>query len=371
MDALILSCGTGGGHNSAAKAIAAEMHMRGHRTTILNPYTLYSQKLAAKIDSTYVSMVQNRPLLFGAVYSAGQMYRKLPCKSPVYYVNRRMIPIMENYLSNHHYDVIIMTHLYAAEIITNLKDRHIELPKTIFVSTDYVCIPFTEETECDAYIVPAKDLVKNYVQLGIPKEKIHPFGIPTDHSFSKTENKEDVRKRLHLDLQKKYILIAGGSMGGGTIKDTMDALIKGFSGRKDVALLIVCGTNQKLYDALASNPAENITVVGYTDDMAQYLHAADLFITKPGGLSSTEAAVCGIPILRTAAIPGCESYNAEFFQATGMSAFCRTPDEALAKATELLFNDEEASAMLQSQQDQIDKFAAAKICQYAESCVWQ
>lgn len=117
MDALILSCGTGGGHNSAAKAIAAEMHMRGHRTTILNPYTLYSQKLAAKIDSTYVSMVQNRPHLFGAVYSAGQMYRKLPCKSPVYYVNRRMIPIMENYLSNHHYDAIIMTHLYAAEII--------------------------------------------------------------------------------------------------------------------------------------------------------------------------------------------------------------------------------------------------------------
>ena len=108
MDALILSCGTGGGHNSAAKAIAAEMHMRGHRTTILNPYTLYSQKLAAKIDSTYVSMVQNRPHLFGAVYSAGQMYRKLPCKSPVYYVNRRMIPIMENYLSNHHYDVIIV-----------------------------------------------------------------------------------------------------------------------------------------------------------------------------------------------------------------------------------------------------------------------
>lgn len=371
MDALILSCGTGGGHNSAAKAIAAEMHMRGHRTTILNPYTLYSRKLAEKIDSTYVSMVQNRPHLFGAVYSAGQMYRKLPCKSPVYYVNRRMIPIMESYLSNHHYDVIIMTHLYAAEIITNLKDRHIEIPKTIFVSTDYVCIPFTEETKCDAYIVPAKDLVKNYVQLGIPKEKIHSFGIPTDHSFSNAENKEEVRKRLHLDPHKKYILIAGGSMGGGTIKDTIDTLIKGFSGQKDVALLIVCGTNQKLYDALASNPAENITVVGYTDDMAQYLHAADLFITKPGGLSSTEAAVCGIPILHTAAIPGCESYNAEFFQANGMSSFCRTPDEAMAKATELLFNEEEASAMVRRQQNQIEIFAASKICQYAESCILQ
>lgn len=371
MDALILSCGTGGGHNSAAKAILEELHRRGHSATMLNPYTLYNKKLAAKIDSTYVSMVQNRPRLFGAVYSAGQMYRKLPCKSPVYYVNRRMVPIMENYLSGHTYDVIIMTHLYAAEIITNMKDGHIPLPPTIFVSTDYVCIPFTEETECDAYIVPARDLVKNYVQLGIPEEKLHPFGIPTDCSFAKTESKEEARKQLHLDLHKKYILIAGGSMGGGTIKDTMDTLIKGFSDQKNVALLIVCGTNQELYDALAPKQTENITVIGYTGDMAQYLHAADLFITKPGGLSSTEAAVCGIPILHTAGIPGCESYNEEFFQAKGMSALCHTPDETLQKAKELLCNEEEAAAMVQCQQDQIDKFAAAKICQYAETCVSQ
>lgn len=371
MDTLILSCGTGGGHNSAARAIMEEMRMRGHRATMLNPYTLYSKELAAKIDSTYVSMVQNRPRLFGAVYSAGQMYRKLPCKSPVYYVNRRMIPIMENYLSSHHYDAIIMTHLYAAEIITNMKDSRIRIPKTIFVSTDYVCIPFTEETECDAYIVPSRDLVKNYVQLGIPEEKIHPFGIPTDRSFAETESKEEARKRLHLDPHKKYILIAGGSMGGGTIKDTMDALIKGFSDKQNVALIIVCGTNRELYDTFAPKQTENITVVGYTDDMAQYLHAANLFITKPGGLSSTEAAVCGIPILHTAGIPGCESYNEEFFQAKGMSALCQTPDEVLQKSIELLFNEEEATAMVQCQQKQIEKFAAAKICQYTEAFAFQ
>lgn len=369
VDALILSCGTGGGHNSAAKAIMEEMHIRGHSATMLNPYTLYSRNLAAKIDNLYVSMVQSRPRLFGAVYSAGQMYRKLPCKSPVYYVNRRMVPIMENYLSSHHYDVIVMTHLYAAEIITNMKNGNIQIPKSIFVSTDYVCIPFTEETECDAYMVPAKSLVTDYVKLGIPEEKIYPFGIPTDRSFSKVESKEDARNRLNLDLYKKYILIAGGSMGGGTIQDTMDALINGFSDTKDVELIIVCGTNKRLYDALASKRAENITLVGYTDDMAEYLHAADLYVTKPGGLSSTEAAVCGIPILHTAGIPGCESYNAEFFQANGMSALCYTSEEAVKKSMELLSNQEEASEMVRRQQCQIEKFAAARICKYAEGCI--
>lgn len=369
MDALILSCGTGGGHNSAAKAMLEELHRRGHRATILNPYTLYSEALAGKIDSTYVSMVQNKPRLFGAVYSAGQLYRKLPCKSPVYYVNRRMSPIMEDYLSSHHYDVIFLTHLYAAEIITNMKDSNLPLPKTIFISTDYVCIPFTEETECDAYIIPAKELVKDCAAAGIPKEKIHPFGIPTDASFAKTESKETARRRLHLDLQKKYILIAGGSMGGGTIRNTMDTLIEGVSGEENVALIIVCGTNQKLYESLFSKQTDNVTVVGYTENMAEYLHAADLYITKPGGLSSTEAAVCGIPMLHTGGIPGCETYNAEFFQANGMSLLCHTPEETIRMARELLCDPEKAAGMVRCQQDKIEKFAAAKICSYAEACI--
>lgn len=371
MEALIMSCGTGGGHNSAAKAILEEMHLRGHRATILNPYTLYSSKLADKIDRTYVSMVQNKPRLFGAVYSAGQIYRKLPCKSPVYYVNRRMVPILEQYLSCHHYDVIFMTHLYAAEIITNMKDGHLPIPKTIFIATDYVCIPFTEETECDAYVVPARELVSDYTALGIPKEKIYPFGIPTSRAFAKEKSKEEARKQLHLDPHKKYILIAGGSMGGGTIRDTMDTLIDGFSDREDVVLLIVCGTNQALYDALISKQSEHVMVIGYTDGLAEYLHAADLFITKPGGLSSTEAAVCGIPIVHTAGIPGCESYNAEFFQAHGMSVWCRTPAETLQKSMDLLFHGEESAALVKSQQNQIEKFSAEKICCYAEACVLQ
>lgn len=366
MDALILSCGTGGGHDSAAKAIMEEMCIRGHTATMLNPYTLCSEELAQKVNNTYVTMVQNRPHLFGALYSAGQIYRKLPGKSPVYYINRRMIPIMKNYLSNHSYDVIIITHLYAAEIITNLKDSNIQIPKTIYVSTDYVCIPFTEETSCDAYIIPANDLVPDYVGLGIPKEKLYPFGIPTNRSFSKVESKEDARRRLNLDMHKKYILVAGGSMGGGSIRKTIDVLVDNVSSQQDVALIIVCGNNKKLYADVGSKQSESIVLLGYTDDMAGYLRASDVFITKPGGLSSTEAAVCGIPILHTAGIPGCETYNREYFHAHGMSVMCNNPKEIMQKAAELVFNEEKSAEMVKCQQSKINKLAAANICTYAE-----
>lgn len=367
MDALILSCGTGGGHNSAAKAIMEELCLRGHTATILNPYTLYSQNLAQKINHSYVTMVQNRPHLFGALYSAGQIYRKIPGKSPVYHINRRMVPIMQAYLSAHQYDIIIITHLYAAEIITNLKDSKIKVPPTIYISTDYVCIPFTEETGCDAYIIPANDLVSHYMQLGIPKEKLHPFGIPTSRAFSKVESKEEARQRLNLDPHKKYILIAGGSMGGGTIKESIDALVDRIPSHPDVSLIVVCGNNKELFDALSAKRSEHVVLLGYTEDMADYLRASDIFVTKPGGLSSTEAAVCGIPILHTAGIPGCETYNEKYFEEHGMSIICNDPTEIMQQIIALLYDQERSSEMVRCQQSEINKFAAAKICTFAET----
>ncbi len=367
MDALILSCGTGGGHDSAAKALLQELQIRGHKADILNPYTLYSENLAQKINNLYISMVQNTPRLFGAVYTAGQFYRKLPCRSPVYFANRRMIPIMEQYLSDHHYDFVMMTHLYPAEIMTNMKNRGIQIPKTIFISTDYVCIPFTEETECDAYIIPAEDLMQDYIHRGIPKEKLYPYGIPVNSVFEKTESKAQVRQRLNLYFEKKYILIAGGSMGGGTIQETIHVLLDGISDRQDMEVIIICGNNKTLYDKLSTLRPQNTIVIGYTKDMAGYMRAADLFITKPGGLSSTEAAVCGIPILHTAAIPGCELYNAEYFCTHGMSNMCRDPKEVLVSAMELLNDQKKSSCMVECQQRVINGNAAANICKLAEN----
>lgn len=366
MDALILSCGTGGGHDSAAKAIVEELHMRGHHAVMLNPYTLRSQSLARRINGAYISMVQNTPRLFGAVYTAGELYRKLPCRSPVYHVNHRMVPFMKKYLASHSYDVIITTHLYPAEILTNMKNRDLQIPKTIFVSTDYVCIPFTEETNCDAYVIPAPDLASDYVRRGIPLEKLHPLGIPTSPVFANRQSKEEARRRLHLDPHKKYILTAGGSMGGGTIRETIDTLMDGVAQRQDVSLVVVCGNNQALYNTLLAKRPKNTVIVGYTQDMADYMRASDLFVTKPGGLSSTEAAVCGIPILHTAAIPGCETCNAQYFHTHGMSQVCQDPHQLMAVAMDLLFDQAQCDAMVARQRATLDGSARANICAFAE-----
>ena len=116
MEALILSCGTGGGHNAAGKALEEEWKKRGYQVTFLNPYTLKSERMAKVIDYLYVDIVQKTPLLFGIIYQIGNLYRKLPVKSPVYYINGKMTGLLYRYLEEKKPDVILMPHLYPAEI---------------------------------------------------------------------------------------------------------------------------------------------------------------------------------------------------------------------------------------------------------------
>ena len=185
MRVLILSCGTGGGHNAAASAMKEALEACGHSADVLNPYTLKTNKLAKIIDVVYVRLVQISPTLFGCVYKIGDAYRRLPWRSPVYFVNAQMVPVMDKYLKENKYDAILMPHLFPAEMVTQMKAKGINLPPTIFVATDYVCTPFTEETNCDAYVIPSRHVRYDFLRRGIPEEKIKSLGIPVRKEFAK------------------------------------------------------------------------------------------------------------------------------------------------------------------------------------------
>ena len=118
MDALILSCSTGGGHNAAGAAIKEELEVRGHHVVMMDPYELVSHKLAEEVGNIYVKMVQHSPKLFGVVYSLGGIVRNIPGKSPVYYANIKVAKKLWQYLQKHPVDVILRPHLCPAELVT-------------------------------------------------------------------------------------------------------------------------------------------------------------------------------------------------------------------------------------------------------------
>lgn len=391
MDALILSCGTGGGHNAAGRAVREELIRRGHRAVMMNPYALRGQNLAGRIDHAYIATAQKAPRAFGAAYGAGELYRRLPFRSPVYYANQAMASRMEEYLEENHFDIVIMPHLFPAEIMTNMKCRGMDVPKTMFLATDYCCIPFTEETDCDAYVVPGEELTAEFAGRGIPREKIYPLGIPVDRSFS-TGRRGDgsafgsapdgafgsyaagslsgaEHSRANSRPDRRYILMAGGSIGAGRIDKLIGLLLEQAeldALRQETGIIVICGNNEELYWKLKRQYGRRIIVVGHTDCMADYLRISRLYITKPGGLSSTEAAVCGIPLLHMPPIPGCETHNARYFREHGMSVFCDVSEEG-AKTVFRMLDDEEACAgMVECQRRYVQRDAASRICRLAE-----
>lgn len=339
MDALILSCGTGGGHNSAGKAVLDELNKRGHNAVMINPYSLCKLKVESKINNTYISVAKSMPKFFGFIYKIADIYRRLPVKSPVYYLNRLMTDTMREYLDNNHVDIIITPHLFPAEIITGMKKKDLSVPLTMFIATDYTCIPFTEETECDRYIIPSEDLLKEYVKKGIPREHIYTLGIPCHTDFSSDIPKQTAKKELNLETGKKYILISGGSMGAGNVRLAVKTLYKYYYNNSNIHFIVICGNNEKLYSFLNMHYKDKVYALKYTEDMAKYMKACDIFISKPGGLSSTEALVSGIPLIHISPIPGCETANMNYFNEHHLSLPVKNIRKELVYATRTLLSD--------------------------------
>lgn len=370
MEALILSCGTGGGHNTAGKAVADEMERRGHTVTFMDPYQLVGKNTADHVGNLYIKLVQFSPRMFGWLYSLAEVYRKFPIHSPVYWVNGKVSAAMQQFLDENHFDCIVMTHIFPAHILAHLKNNT-PLPKTALVATDYTCVPFVEEADCDYYVVPSADLCGEFCSKGIPRQKLLPYGIPVRREFAAACGKDEARARLGLTREGKYILLSGGSIGVGQITETVSVLEQFLLKNADCYLLIVCGKNRRLYDRLQRKymGKRQIQVMESTPQMADYLKACDLFITKPGGLSSTEAAVAGVPMIQISPIPGCEQHNADYFLKHGMSVFVRNPKRELLSALQTLQQGDRLHDMAQAQSCCVNPSAAAELCDFMEQAV--
>lgn len=373
MDTLILSCGTGGGHNAAGRAMEAELTRRGHRVTMMNPYELQSEQLARAVDQAYIKLAQKAPQGFGAVYWIGNLYRQLPFRSPVYFANQGMEEKMAAYLREHHFDVVLMPHLFPAEIFTSMKNHGMTVPKNMLIATDYTCIPFMEETDCDAYVVPAPDLTQDFIDRGIDAKRIYPLGIPVHPDFETNLSRRAAMEELMLDPSKRYILMSGGSMGAGSMERVLTAMMDWAKPNPKIQFIVVCGSNEALYQRLLKRYAtKGVRVIGYTGRMHLYMKASALYVTKPGGLSSTEAAVMGVPILHVSPIPGCETINAHYFESRHMSLALMRPDrEQVSFAMQTLGQREVRRKMVERQHRCIPAGAAGRIADLAERLRFQ
>ncbi len=362
MKAVLLTCSTGQGHNSAAQAVKKALEQRGAECDIQDALAFLGENVSKTIEEAFVNIAVKTPRAFGFLYAAGEFLSSERRKSPVYFANALYAENLRTYLTEHEIDAAVCPHLFPAEALTYLRKKQQLSARTYFISTDYACIPFLEETDMDAVFTPHPDLIDSFVKRGIPADLLIPSGVPVDSAYSARVEKADARLTLDLPVDLPCYLVMTGGEGCGDAQTLTKKLLERLKGR-DARIIVLTGHNAQLQRALESRFGGDIRVlaVPFTHQVPLYMDACDVLLTKPGGISSTEAAIKGIPVVHTPPIPGVETLNAQFFGERGMSIFAPSEDSAAENAIRLALDLPQRTRMLTAQKQYLSPLAADRI----------
>jgi processive 1,2-diacylglycerol beta-glucosyltransferase len=349
MKVLILSISTGQGHHATGQATQNSFQQKGVDCEILDAYEyiepilshlvsrgyLLSTAYAKKISSTLYDLVvkKNKPL---KKYSVPKLTNTLWAMD------------LTTYIAEAKPDVIICTHVLSAILVHIMKEKQWISGSvlTVGIVTDFTLHPLWEEARLLDYFVTPTDLLEFQMKKkGLAAEKMLPIGIPIKPKFSERTDQSDARTQLGLDPHKRTLLLMSGSMGYGKIDESIGRLD---SLSFDFQVIAVCGNNKKMYQkASGLATKKRFDVYGYVDNVDLMMDAADCIITKPGGITSSEAMAKCLPMIMVNPIPGHEMRNAEFFLNNGLALYA-TKSFPLDEAVFTLFQHPERLELLRS-----------------------
>ena len=325
----------GEGHNTAGRAVYEKFRQMGVECDFEDALAIAGMKVSRTVNKTYVGITTSVPGLFGWIYSVGRAVsdlntNTLHVKSPVYAANVLYRKKLAAFIREGGYDAAVFPHLFPAECLTSLRKHGMTDIPFVNVATDYTCIPF---------------LAEDFSSKGIPGETLLPFGIPVSDQFIHKTDRAQARRELGLPQDKPLLLLMSGSMGFGHLEDLTRALLRRFG--NDTQIILLCGRNETMRAHLTKvfDGQDNILLQPFTQQVALFMDAADMVFTKPGGLTSTEAAVKNTLLVHTDPIPGCETINAAFFGRLGLSVSSPVPGncDALAQTAYDLWQDKDRS----------------------------
>ena len=172
-----------------------------------------------------------------------------------------------------------------------------------------------------------------------------PSGIPIRPEFYTRAPKAEAKRSFGIEPAHQHLVAMTGSIGCGPLKELTETLAETMTASQE--LTVVCGANEKLHKHLASRYAgqANIHILGFEKNVSLLLDSADLYLTKPGGISVTEAAAKALPMVLIDAIAAVEEYNLDFFTKAGAAVTAGTPEELAACCLELLAKPDRRAEM--------------------------
>lgn len=355
MKIAILTCSTGGGHNSAGNAIREQFLSGGAECNLINALDFMPKLESDVITKGHVLVYKKAPKLYGAAYRFEENHPPKTINLLCATAAVKLYP----FLREHGYDTVVCVHVFPAVMMSHIRQKHGHLFRSYFVATDYTCSPGVDMTLMDGYFIP-KNLTQEFMQCGLPEENLIETGIPVNSVCYEQWEKASARNILGLDPNMRQIVLSCGSMGCGPMRSLAVFLAKALP--EDVELTVICGSNRRLKRDLAIlKHKERVRVLGYTDQMPQWLHAADILLSKPGGLTSTEAMTIGVPFICINAVPGCETRNRQYFVRRGLAVTANHVPGLVELTLSLLDDPKTCGEMVSRQREAFSEPAAEQI----------
>lgn len=334
----ILTANVGGGHRAASRSLAEAFEGKAQVTQV----SLIDEHAPFPLNTwgaTYAPWVNYTPWLYRMVYRFGESRERVVATQKAVY------PLLKKYVST-------LIHPEDTDLFISVHPLQIEAPlwymeeigqriPFVTVVTDPVTAPLAWFCpDVDLCVVATEPAYQTGLSCGIDSSRLKLIGLPIRKAFGRIQgyDKQDMRARLGLAPKKPLILMSGGGAGIGRIVPMARALAKQLAQHeRDVQMAIVSGRNKELYRRLKRQKWPlPVHVLGFVDNMAEWMGATDLLLTKAGPGMLAEAACLGVPVVITDFVPGQEIGNVSWVVKNGAGIYEHEIEGIAAVVSELL-----------------------------------
>ncbi|MCX5679934.1 MAG: glycosyltransferase [Candidatus Omnitrophica bacterium] len=333
---LLLYISEHSGHHCASIAIEKALHSLDSsiQTLNLNSFNYTNPILEKVINRAYMGVVKRRPEIWEYLYDNPKVLRNTQKLRDMFHKfnTGKLKPLLDEFAPS----AVVCTQAFPCGMVADYKKSYGLAAPLVGVLTDYAPHSYWIYNNVDRYIVPSKETGKKLEDNGIEAERIMSFGIPIESKFGYYDKDDGtLRRNLRLDLDKPCVLVMGGTQGLGPIKDMVRSLDRSAI---DIQLIIVCGTNKRLYRHLERGRfRKKVVVLPYAPNIDKLMQISDLIITKPGGITTAEALAKGLPMLIVNPLPGQEAMNTHFLLDEGVAVKAESPEDVVVILGELLY----------------------------------
>ncbi|QGW84533.1 MGDG synthase family glycosyltransferase [Variovorax paradoxus] len=322
---LILSVSAGNGHVRAAQALEAAMQSAPPHTAVhIDAMAHVAGGFRKVYTDWYIQLVNRAPELWSYLHQrADATPHHAPSQRLRRGIERLSTGALVREIRREKPDAVICTHFLPAELLMRERNRgRIDFPVWLQI-TDYDLHNMWLVPGMAGYLAATEEVAFRLRARGIPADRIHVTGIPVMPAFSEpdapTLERDACAAALGLDPARPVLLMASGGAGVGDLPSMVERVLS-LGGESGFQVIAVAGRNADAHarlQAVAARHPGRVVPIGFTNEMHKLMAAANLVVTKPGGLTVSECLALGKPMLLISPIPGQEEHNAGFLMEEG------------------------------------------------------